>query len=367
MIKRIELVNFMSHERTVIEPADGLTVLVGPNNCGKSAFVAALQILCHNAKSSYVLRHGAKLCEIAVETDDGHIVTWSRKKSGSPKYVINGEEFDRLRGGVPPELHQILGLDKVACEKDEFDIHFGEQKSPIFLLDDPGKAAAQFFASSSDAIRLVEMQDRHKTRVRDSKRDQTRLTSEKQQLEVDLESLEPIDVIEERLAQLESEYDQIQKGVEQVEHLQILIKALQESGRSVERHSAVCEVIGDLEEPPKLGDANALENLITRQVSLADSHAWSSSSSEVLSGLAPPPKIENEDRLVSTIDGLEKSTRDFDWAKESSVAFGAFEAPPKLADESELGEQIFELGSALRDLESCSSRFRLLNKLEPVP
>ena len=49
MITRIELTNFMSHAHTVIEPAPGLTVLVGPNNCGKSAVVAALQIICQNA------------------------------------------------------------------------------------------------------------------------------------------------------------------------------------------------------------------------------------------------------------------------------------------------------------------------------
>ena len=55
VIKRIELINFMSHEHTVIEPAAGLTVLVGPNNCGKSAIVTALQILCHNDNSTYVL------------------------------------------------------------------------------------------------------------------------------------------------------------------------------------------------------------------------------------------------------------------------------------------------------------------------
>ena len=36
MITRIELTNFMSHKHTVIEPAAGLTVLVGPNNIGKS-------------------------------------------------------------------------------------------------------------------------------------------------------------------------------------------------------------------------------------------------------------------------------------------------------------------------------------------
>ena len=59
MIRSITLENYMSHARTVIEPAGGLTVLVGENNCGKSAVVSALQTLCHNENGDYMVRHGA--------------------------------------------------------------------------------------------------------------------------------------------------------------------------------------------------------------------------------------------------------------------------------------------------------------------
>src|SRR5688572_19125016 len=94
MITRIVLENYMSHGRTVIEPAAGLTVLVGPNNCGKSAVVSALQTVCGDHDGDFMVRHGEKSCQVTVETSDGHSVTWRRVK-GKVSYVIDGREVHR--------------------------------------------------------------------------------------------------------------------------------------------------------------------------------------------------------------------------------------------------------------------------------
>ena len=78
MIQRIHLHNFMSHADSVIELAEGLTVLVGPNNSGKSAVVEALRTLCNNESGKYAVRHGERECSVAGATDDGHRVEWRR-------------------------------------------------------------------------------------------------------------------------------------------------------------------------------------------------------------------------------------------------------------------------------------------------
>ncbi len=189
----------MSHDHTVIEPAAGLTVLIGPNNCGKSAVVAALQILCSNENSTYVMRHGANECSVKIATDDGHTIEWRRKIA--PSYVIDGQTFDRLRGnGLPEELRDALRLPKVdAGENTEFDVHFGTQKSPIFLLSGSTAHAARFFAASSDAIRLVAMQRRHKEKLAVAQRDKIRLEAESKQVNSALEILEPVVALEKRV------------------------------------------------------------------------------------------------------------------------------------------------------------------------
>src|ERR1700733_14720606 len=137
MIRRIALQNYMSHTKTVIEPASGLTVLVGPNNCGKSAVVSALQTLCNNESGDYMVRHREKDARAAVETrvtietDDGHTFVW-RRKGSTVSYEIDGRTINRLKGGVPDDLHSLLRLPNVEPGENSvpFDIHFGTQKSP---------------------------------------------------------------------------------------------------------------------------------------------------------------------------------------------------------------------------------------------
>ena len=68
MIKTVELKNFMSHRHTTIELSGGLNVLIGQNNSGKSAIIAALQILCRNQSGDFMVRHGADECSIRVVT-----------------------------------------------------------------------------------------------------------------------------------------------------------------------------------------------------------------------------------------------------------------------------------------------------------
>ena len=200
MITRIELTNFMAHRHTVIEPSAGLTVLVGPNNVGKSAVVAALQILCQNESAGYVVRHGERECSVAVQTADGQSVEWRRKNS-TQSYVINGQTFDRLKGKIPEELHQSLRLPMVDAESgSDFDVHFGTQKSPIFLLNSPGANRARFFASSSDAIQLVAMQKRHKEKLSERQKEKTRAEAASRKLSEELESLRAVGDIDQQVA-----------------------------------------------------------------------------------------------------------------------------------------------------------------------
>ncbi len=330
MIKRIELINFMSHRHTVIEPADGLTVLIGPNNCGKSAFVTALQILCHNSKSGFVLRHGEKKCEVIVETTDGHVINWSRKKNGSGIYVIDGEPFDRLRGSVPAKVHEILKMPKVQCDKEEFDVHFGEQSEPVFLLRDRGKASAQFFASSSDATHLVAMQSLHKSKVLVNKRDFKQLTRQQESLTEQLESLKPVDKLEETLAAAEKQHLELQAAATKLEQIKQLMSAITTSQSNYDRYSKQATPLQKLIAPPEIKDERPLRELVASMKIAQTNLDRHSKQATQLQSLATPPEIKDERPLRELIASIESTAARGVVSQSMSAAFGKLSPSPAI-------------------------------------
>jgi exonuclease SbcC len=367
MISRIELTNFMSHEHTVIEPTAGLTVLIGPNNCGKSAIVAALQIVCSNENSTYVMRHGAKECSVKVETDDGHAVEWRRKNS--PSYRIDGQKFDRLRGsGLPDELHAVLRLPKVeAGENNDFDVHFGTQKSPIFLLDGPASNAARFFASSSDAIRLVEMQKRHKEKLANAQRERTRLEAESKKVNAALETLEPVVDIEKQLAAARGLYHDLQRLANWIALAEKGEAGLRSQSAAVEKHALQVDALRNLRRPPELVPVELLETLIEAKITAKGRLQMAEGRAEVLELLLEPPTLTPTGSLEALIKTMETEQVRRRMVESQSHALSTLQAPPDLHEVSALDRLLADIFRIARDHERSDVQSRTLSQVSPPP
>jgi exonuclease SbcC len=367
MITRIELKNFMSHKATVIEPAPGLTVLVGPNNCGKSAVVAALRILCHNESSTYVLRHGERECSVKVETDDGHTILWRRKNS--PSYVIDGETFDRLKsGGLPEPLHQALRLPKVeAGEGDEFDVHFGEQKAPIFLLGDSQAKAARFFASSSDAIRLVEMQRRHKEKVAARQRETIRLQAEAQKLAAEAAALAPAVALGPEVEQVEALFVQCENQAALAEQLGRAVAEIASRTASVQRSRAEAAALTPVVPPPVMQDEQGPSRLIEQLEQAASWAAHNTAKHAALASLAPPPVLENAASLSQLADDLAATHRTLNAGTAVVETLRTIEPPPALPSEHDLARTLDKLAAAARQAALARASVGAIGQLPPLP
>jgi exonuclease SbcC len=339
MITRVELTNFMSHRHTVIEPAAGLTVLVGPNNVGKSAVVAALQILCHNENSTYVQRHGERECSVQVHTDDGHIIQWRRKTA--PSYVVDGTIFDRLRGsGLPDELCDALRLAKVDAGDAEFDVHFGTQKSPIFLLSNSAANAARFFASSSDANRLVAIQRRHKDKLAEAQREKKHLEAQAERVNAELGVLEPVIEVERRVAAAECAFVELIEREAQIEEVDRRADSLRKQLQIVAEHAAHVGALSVLQPPPELAPVEPLDGLIRALVDEEQKRKVAESRGEVLARLDPPPTLRPLEPLRELIGRLSSAGTDLIAAEGRDMALGPLKPPPELLDEASLAAKV---------------------------
>jgi exonuclease SbcC len=341
MIRRIILQNYMSHPETVIEPAAGLTVLVGPNNCGKSAVVSALETLCNNASGDYMVRHDEKEARVTVETADGHTFVW-RRRGKVVSYIVDDREIHRVGRTIPDDLHKFLRLPKVEAGEngDPFDIHFGTQKSPIFLLNEPESRAALFFASSSDAAILLEMQRRHRNNVKERKNDDKRLKAEIGRLDAELGALAPLKPLAASVEQAEEQYQMLKELAEQIRRLMEGVELLSLSFLKHNRLARVYECLAPLKPSPQLADPSALQALIADLPGAERGVRRESALHLALHDLVCPPELGNVSPLSNTLRCLTEAEQDFSRWSCYSTTFNGLQTPPEL-DDSERLESIY--------------------------
>jgi len=378
MIRKVTLKNFMSHADTVIELADGLTVLTGPNNCGKSALVSALQILASNGKTTHVTRHGEKLCQVSVETDDGHTILWERKKD-TVKYQINGEDIHRVGQTIPAQLHDHLRLDQVTTEtgatKTDYDIHFGDQKSPIFLLGESGSRAAAFFASSSDASRLIEMQNKHRARQQDNRREKKRLTAEIETNRLRHAKLEPLDAIRAKITAAEKLHAEIAIADQRQNDLKKKIATIEADQQSCTRLTQQTQILEQLDStsitPEQLQNdrdtCKQLKSIATRLQEIQRERLAAIAAQTALQELEPPPPQHTTTRLQTLIRDLQATIQQKSIASATARSCETLTPPPQPQDTQHLRSQIAGLNRYRGEIRSAQSQLNCLDPLTIAP
>jgi len=366
MIRRIVLSNFMAHAHTELDLAEGLTVLVGPNNIGKSTIAVALKILARNTNSNFVLQHDQKECSIFVETSEGHSIEWIKRKS--PSYVINGQTKDRLgRGGTPPELDETLRLAPVEFEDKDFEPHFGDQKSPIFLLNRSPSQIAQFFSTTSDAERLVAMQRLHQRKRSEAQTQAKLLAEQNESIQKSIDVLVDVPSLEKKLGGLERDgesLNQFEQEIAQLEaHIQRFAGLMMD--QRLEAHRMSC--LQDLEVVPTLHPTEYLSSVVASWHASSINQACFSEAQNVLIDIGPVPTVEDIGPLAKATYQIEHLDRDVAFWSECFQLQSELGSPPCLDSRmEELEERINLMVETARELEKYNLLVTLLGPLSPA-
>ena len=143
MIK-VKVENFQSIESAEIE-IDGLTVITGTNNAGKSAFFRAIRGAFSNTRGYDFVRQGKSHCRVSLEFEDGQTLVWKKGK-GVNTYIVNGKELPKVGHGVPLEA-QGFGVLPMRAGNAELWPQIAPQITGVsFLLHESGSVIAEAVA-----------------------------------------------------------------------------------------------------------------------------------------------------------------------------------------------------------------------------
>lgn len=137
MINQIEIQNFKSHKKTILELSPRVNVIVGPTDSGKSAIIQALRWLITNRPSGDSFRSSwggmGTICGVVL--DEGQNIT-RIKSSAENMYRLDSVDFRAIKTDIPEEIVQVLNLNEVNLQT-QFESHFLLSKSA-------GEVAAHF-------------------------------------------------------------------------------------------------------------------------------------------------------------------------------------------------------------------------------
>jgi DNA repair ATPase RecN len=273
MIKSLNIKNFQSHKDTNVSFTDGINVITGSSDCGKSAILRALYLAIENRPSgeSYrTLENGVftkKDTEVSMTVDDNEVTRVKGNTNNS--YKVNDVELNAFGTSVPDEVSKALNIQ---------DINIQKQFDKAFLLDDtPGKIAEHLNKMANLEIiditlKNLKTEQDNLRRQEKNKQDNTKILCDK------LVQLEYIDKLEIEINNLYNKAKELQDETDKNIRLERLLRQLrevEELRKSLPDYTAEEELVKDIENRHnKLKEDknknNRLNNLLNQYKRLED-------------------------------------------------------------------------------------------------
>lgn len=325
-IRAIELINVRQHQHTVIPCGPGANALIGGNNVGKStAILVATRAMAYGECDDTIIRHGQDEATIIFHIEDGKRLVMTRKKGRSPPimyYLYQGDEClkegkPQKRNSVPDWVEKELGI----CRVDDMDIQLVSQKSPIFLLEESGPKRAKILSVGTEGENLTDLMKIYENIKSEDKETIKRGEEELTRLNMALDSFKNLTGLEEILAELMLEFDQMWKNFEDLKKMFSVLTKLDDvlAKNSWASNFSVLE-LPDLT-TPTIRDTTPLEKtlktletpvLVVPELTFDSAPALKDSSILIHHGKSLVEALKANDFVVSAHESMEKMEALFD-------------------------------------------------------
>ena len=188
-ITNVEINNFQSHKKNRLDFKNGLNVIVGPSDQGKTSIIRAIKWVLYNEPSgTFFIRHGANDVEVTLTFNSGEKLKRLRTPSKNLYIYLDEEGNEDIYEGfglyTPKEISDKLNITKIYINsKTSNSITIGEQLECPFLLSEKSSTRANAIG------RLVGVHIVDKA-VQNTIKDSRNINIEKKNLTEEIDSLE---------------------------------------------------------------------------------------------------------------------------------------------------------------------------------
>jgi exonuclease SbcC len=155
------------HSHLIFDFVNGINIIYGATDVGKSCIIRAIRWLFFNDVNSDVLRkEGTKKTSVKAILDNDAVVERIRTETINRYCLTVGKEtkeFDSIGKEIPEEIKKIIQVRPIEVDKESLILNVSKQISMPFLMDKPGSFRMKLFnlLTGNDIIDKV-MQDLNK-------------------------------------------------------------------------------------------------------------------------------------------------------------------------------------------------------------
>lgn len=382
MSVRLKVENYQSVKEVDLT-IQGLTLLKGVSNAGKSSIFKAMQAACNNRFRVGCVTFGEEQTVIRIKySDDPRVFTCVRLASGaSPKIRLGNKNdgyltFDKLNRTVPLELQKFHNFGKIKTATDEdLDVNFVSQFTPPLLFNFSPRKIVDIIASSEEMTKLFRAKkilDQNNADLKGAHKTLTDLLSETKdkihKVRVEVAKLPPKNILleyEKAITELMTRADLLNKLTdltlkvkEKRERLDVLYKltpAINSANEFSSRTQYLSSLKSKTEQLLNISDSLRIINLIIESASLNTSVLSLKSKTDILLSLS------DKRRILSLLVDLLNSHNTLSWNKTSISAL-----LDKLSKSSETNNRLKVMKSVIPVIDEAikaSSRKAELDKL----
>jgi DNA repair protein SbcC/Rad50 len=224
VLEKIEIKNFQSHEHTTFNLHEGINVITGTSDVGKSSTIRAIEWLQRNRpRGTAFMRDNTKSPTSISMKFDGVQVQRTKSKSVNA-YKLDKNDLKVVGTNVPTEITQFLNLDEISIQ--------GQHDKYFLLQDTPGEVAKKLNKVAGFEI-IDQVMKSVKSAITNNTTDIKYTKNHIVELEEDIKQYEHLEDVEKKLTKLQKSTERHQEKFKLHHDLENLLTEIENTKETI--------------------------------------------------------------------------------------------------------------------------------------